>query len=493
MKRLTTIIVTALALSACGGGGGGGTTTLPDGGSGGGTGGGTGGGGGTPPPTSGINGGGRTSGAITGFGSIFVNGVEFSTSSATIRIDDNPGVESDLRIGQVVEVRGTIDDSGTTGTADEVIYDDSVEGPIASIDLAAGTFVVLGQQVRVTGTTTFDDSVSPAALTGLDVGDVVEVSGFPAGAGEFVASRIEPRAAGGELEVKGSVQALDTANQRFTLGALTVDYRAATIEDGSLANAACVEVKGTDLTGDVLTATRVQVESCDLAGEDGELGEIEGYVTRFGSSTDFDVGGQRVTTTSSTVFEGGVADDLRVDLKVEVEGQFDSTGVLVAKKVDIRADTSIRALGPIDALDAGTLTAPIFGIDVEVTNATRLEDKSSARIEPFGFADLRTGDYVEVRGFAGATAGSMVAALLERDDPDPRRELQGTAQNVVQPAFEILGVSVATDAGTEYRDVNDVPISAAEFYSRASNRIVSVRGVWNGSTFVAEQAELESP
>ncbi len=39
----------------------------------------------------GIGGSGVTSsGTITGFGSIFVNGVEFETSSSTFNVDDNP-------------------------------------------------------------------------------------------------------------------------------------------------------------------------------------------------------------------------------------------------------------------------------------------------------------------------------------------------------------------------------------------------------------------
>ena len=100
-----------------------------------------------------------SSGTITGFGSIFVNGVEWQTSGATITVDDNPGTESELKVGQVVTVRGTLNAAGTNGTADSVEFDNSVEGPIASIDLATGSFVVLGQTVLVSADTGFDDNV----------------------------------------------------------------------------------------------------------------------------------------------------------------------------------------------------------------------------------------------------------------------------------------------------------------------------------------------
>src|SRR5262245_11798717 len=115
-------------------------------------------------------------GAITGFGSIFVNGVEFSTTGATFTIDGSPGTESELHVGDVVTIEGTINSNGRTGTATRVSFDDEVEGPVSSLDVAGGSFVVLGQTVRVDGGTSFDSGLG--GLAALAVGDVVEVSGF---------------------------------------------------------------------------------------------------------------------------------------------------------------------------------------------------------------------------------------------------------------------------------------------------------------------------
>ena len=138
----------ALSLSGCGGGGGGG---------------------GGDNQVSGIDRGGITiaQGPINGFGSVIVNGVRYSTTGATITIDDQPGTESDLRVGQVVRVEGRLDAGGATGTATRISYDDDVEGPIESIDVAAGTLVVLGQTVKVGASTSFDDRISPRSLEGL--------------------------------------------------------------------------------------------------------------------------------------------------------------------------------------------------------------------------------------------------------------------------------------------------------------------------------------
>lgn len=476
----------ALGMAACGGGGGGGSGSPPAGG------GNPPPGGGNPPPSGGIDGVGITaSGPITGFGSIFVNGVEFETTSAEIRIEDSPGTESELEIGDIVEVRGTVNDDGVTGKAEVVSFNDSVEGPVSSVDLAAGTLVVMGQTVRVTGSTVFDNSFSIPSLAGIQPGDVVEVSGFPNAAGEIVASRIEPRAAGGELELFGVVSALDANAKRFNVTTTVVDYsNAANLPNGSPTNGACVEVKGSGYAGGILTATSVEVKSCTAQVDDGDLGEIEGIITRIVSSTEFEIGARRVSHGATTVFEGGTAADLRENLKVEAEGTFNASGVLVAKKVDLKPETSARLLGTIDSIGSSSMT--LFGVTVLTNTGTAYDDKSSQNKRPLTFADLGTGDYLEVRGFEEATAGTMTAALIEREDLDTRRELRGTATDVAQPGFRLLGVAVATGVSTEYRDVNDAAISAATFFGAAANRPVQVRGTWDGTTFTAEQAELEN-
>ncbi len=75
-------------------------------------------------------------GPVATFGSIVVNGVRYDTNSAVFTIDDAPGLQNDLRVGNVVTVQGTIDDNGTTGIAEEVTLDDLVKGPVESINIA---------------------------------------------------------------------------------------------------------------------------------------------------------------------------------------------------------------------------------------------------------------------------------------------------------------------------------------------------------------------
>jgi hypothetical protein len=479
------LIISILALLAACGGGGGGTTTPPadD----------------NPLPDSGI---GRTGiaiaeGPIATFGSVVVNGVRYDTSSAVFTINGAPGSQDDLRVGQVVRISGTIDDDGVDGDADEVEFDDNVTGPIESIEVATGQIVVMGQLVLITTETSFDDSISPASIDGL-ADDIVEVSGLVDADGRITATRIEAKTGDTELEVLGVVSNLNAGGLLFEINGLVINYGAATLENftgGTISNGDLVEVKGTSFgAGGELIATRVERED-GLAGvADGVHIEIQGFITRFQSAQDFDVTGLPVTTTANTVYEGGVEGDLALNVKIEVEGDVDASGVLVATKVDIRRAKAVRATATVDSVNATGNSLVLLGITVTIDNLTRLEDKSSLDVRPLTLANINTGDYVEVRGAEfPAGSGTILATILEREDADPDTILQGFVESIGQPSFTILGVTIQTEAGTVFRDANDNVISANNFFSQvAENSLVKVKGTEISSSVIsAEEVEFE--
>lgn len=483
MKFSSTLasIATLLTLAGCGGGG---SNDAPAGNA--------------PPPTGGIARTGFAIGPISTFGSVVVNGVRYSTTSAVITVDDSPATQSDLKVGHVVRVHGTIDNNGTTGSADEIVFDDDVEGPVQSIDPTAGTLVVLGQTVRVGPDTSFDDSIQPASLAGLAIGDIVEVSGLVTADGSIAATRIEKKSAGSQFEVHGTVSNLDAANFRFSLNALVVDFSAATLEDfpgGQIRNGDFVEAKGGSLDGGgALRATKVEFEGTAVDGDDGDHVEIEGFITRFASAQDFDVGGVPVTTTGSTSFEDGSAADLGLNVKVEVEGSLNASGVLVAEEIEIRRASAVRATALVDSVDRAANSLVMLGITVNIDALTRLEDKSNADVEPLTINDLNAGDYLEVRGSERpAGSGRILASLLEREDLDTETELQGFVTAVSAPSFTILGVTIVTTGATEFRDTDDNAISAAEFFSRvAAGTLVEASGIETSAMVItADEVELE--
>ncbi len=440
----------------------------------------------------GINGGGIAVGPVTGFGSVFVNGIEFATTGSSITVEGASASESQLKVGQMVEVRGTINASAGTGSATSIAANDQYEGPVQSIDVPGLSFTLLGNVVRVTGATVFDNSFTTPALAGLTVGQWVEVNGLRNSAGEVVATRIEPRAANGEIELNGTISSLDATASTFRLGNSNVNYAAAPTVVGTPANGACAEVKGTTFSGTSLTATRVEIKSCTLTTSNNDNGEIEGFVTRFASATDFDVSTQKVTITATTSYVGGAVGDLALNKRIEVEGTFNASSVLVASKISFKTDTSTRFQGTVDALNATNRTLMIFGVTISTSSATSFEDDSSANARPFGFAQLRSGDYLELRGAEGAAPLTAAATVIERRNLDARRELQSTARNVALPNFTLVGVTVTTTASMPYKDVDGRILTQADFFNRIPGRGVKVRGTFSGATFTATSAELEN-
>src|SRR6267378_485584 len=418
---------------------------------------------GGPTQLAGIQGSGSSvaSGPITGFGSIFVNGVEYATSNAQIRIDDQPGAESQLLVGEVVTVTGSVNSDGKTGTAAQVTFSGDVAGPITAVNTTAGTFVVLGQTVRVSGSTLFDANIQPAGIASLQVGNLVEVSGFPNTAGEIVALRIQLEAAGSALEVKGIVQSLDMTAHTFRVNTLTVDYSAIT-PMGSLANGGTVTVSGSMLNAaGALVATRVDVLQ-GFGGAANEQGEIEGLITTFTSNSDFVINGQRVTTDANTQFMlNGVT--LAVDVRVEVEGSFDASGVLVATSVQATPDDASLVRGLVENVNAGSNTLTVLGVTITTSSATEFEDKSNQQMRLFKLRDI----------------------------PESHSHLQGTASNVVSPNLTLLGITVATTLATQFSGPDGGTLSAAAFFSQAPNKSVKVRGTLFAGVFTADQAQIE--
>ena len=469
------VVLTAVLAAGCGGGGGGGGSSSP----------------------SGIDRGGIAiaQGPISGFGSVIVNGVHYSTSGATITVEDQPGTESELRVGQVVRVEGTLDASGTTGTAKSIAYNDNVEGPVQSIDLAASRLVVLGQTVQVGPATSFDDSIVPRSLDGLLPGDRVEVSGLVGSDGVIAATRIDRKAAAGTVEVRGVASGVDTATRRLQINGLLVDYSAAQLSgftSGQPANGDVIEANGTLNGSGVLVATRLEKRSESLPGSSGEKADLEGLVTRFASATDFDVAGQRVTTTAATVYQDGTVGNIALDTAVEVSGSFDSSGRIVAQKIEFRRPSDLEFVGPVDSVNAATSSLTVLGQSIRTTVETRFEDHSASNLQRFSLADVRVGDIVEVRGYRDG--GTIVATLLERENAAAGAsvEVKGPATNVAQPNLTVGGVPVTTDGLTEFRDNNSVSISAAAFFAAAPGREVKARGTMVGNTVLATRAELEN-
>jgi hypothetical protein len=432
-----------------------------------------------------------TNGRITGFGSIIVDDVEYATTGAQIRIDDQVANETDLRVGHIVTIRGTVSADGRTGTASEVMFTSDVRGDVGQVNASARTFSVLGQTVRVNDETLFDEGTQIEDLSQLQAGAKVRVSGFKNAAGEVLASRVDglaPAATNQEAQVSGQVQSLDTNVRTFRINTLQVDYRSATVS-GNLVEGSTATVKGTSGTGaaaGTLVATQITVTSGSPAPPAGEKAQIEGLISAFQSVTDFTVAGRRVTTNGNTRFQlRGLT--LGVDVFVKVRGTYNASQILVADRVEARELPRGLVRGPVDAVSAGSGTLGVLGVNVQVSGSTSFEDRSNEHVRQFRLSDIRSGDSVEVRGTVDPS-GSLLATLVQRNRPEQRVQVQGAARDVAAPMFRVLGVTVMTDSRTTFPGLGNG--GAEAFFSRAADRQVNVRGTLSGNTLVADQVRL---
>ena len=365
-----------------------------------------------------------TVGTVTGFGSVYVNGVKYETDSSSYRVDDDDAFDdSALAIGMKVKVKGTVNADGVTGTATSIEYDDDLEGPIDANSLAPDlldptiqTFTIFGIPVKVIdGKTIFDDGLSFATL---DQNMPVEVSGYFDGT-HLVATYIEPQTdLDDQFEVKGTVSNL-VAGDMFKLTAygttITVDISNAVTTPAGLADGVFVEVKGTwNAAASTFMAIEIEIDDEDYLDEDDDDVELKGVLTHDG--TGYVVNGVPLLVLDDEVEDTDLALADLIGMRVEVEG-FMQDGVLVVQEIGYE-DGDIEIEGGFGAV-TGTLKEGSVTIDfgnagtvtVTSTNGTMIHDDGVAIDLP----DLTTCKKLEADAYRN-DQGMLIATVIECDD-----------------------------------------------------------------------------
>jgi len=270
-------------------------------------------------------------GIITGFGSVFVGGIEYDDTGAEIVIDNTADHSvGELKIGMRVKVSGKYDSVAGTGTADRIEVLTEIRGRLDDngVDLSNNRIFVMGREVLVLPSAVFDNVAGLAALEDL-ISDgshpEVEVQGAPDDLGRIQATYIRKRAddieASQEVSVRGTVSGLSGTS--FTLDGTTVDYSSLGAVPG-LMDGSFVEARGIFSPGPppTIDASLVEVED-PVLGVDGDDVEVEGIVLS-GAVPSFMVSGPNgpvpVTTDASTQYGGGSPADVVPGARVEVEG-----------------------------------------------------------------------------------------------------------------------------------------------------------------------------
>ena len=415
-------------------------------------------------------------GKITGFGSVYVNGIEFETGSATYDIDDALGSsDADVSVGMFVVIRGSVNSDGVTGTADSVSYDDEVEGPVEDLttdpaDPTVKTFTVLSTSVVISASTVFDSEDGSAF--GFDTimnGDNVEVSG------EYVgdilhASYVEIQdASDDDYEVKGTISGFDGFDE-FTLTLangstlnVTLDG-SAQIPNAGIVDGQYVEVEGTipypvASPNDIL-ATKVELEDDDHFDAEDDEAEIKGPLTLNEDGT-WTINGTLIIFSSSTEYEPASLADSITDgsahgLVVEVEGHY-VDGALHADEVeDEEDDLEFKAVVDVVVADDaknGTITVSFGGatgiLDVLVNGGTFYMDDDA--MAPFDLTTLPVNTVVEFHAHRNDT-GAIVASTFEIED-SLEIEIEGPVDAIDETSIQILGIVFTIDPTTVFEGV----------------------------------------
>jgi len=298
------------------------------------------------------------------------------------------------------------------------------------------------------------------------------------------------------MQIRGEISDLDVGNLRFRIGGQFCDYSGAALELGgaNLDNGLFVEVTSAvpvasgDMILDRIRARDRDRDRDQLCDSDCDF-EVEGYITTFVSATEFEVDGQPVTTTGSTVYVNGTVDTLALDVRVAVDGTVDADGVLIAERIVFRLQSLVEIDADIEAIDTVAGSVTVLGIDVQTDDMTIFRDHSAVEIIDFGLEDLAVGDRAEIR--ACIDGGTVLATRLERDDPDDGVALMAPVDSIDRPSITLLGVVSTSDQDTVFHDIAKEVIDADTFFGLVEpGSLVRNEGAWSGSAILADKMYL---
>lgn len=487
-KRLSLAIAPVAfgIFSACGGGGGGGIG-IADGG---------------------IRGTGSSVGPVSGFGSVFVNGVKFETDGEVI---SNDGIEREdqLEEGMILRIDGDWRDDGS-GDADTVEYDDTFRGPVSDVQqildadgaVDAVTFTIYGQPLVVDKQTV----TKRTTLATLTNGDFVRVSGWRQPDRVYRASFLGLfDGTENDVEIEGLIDAdsLDTRLQQFSINGQLVSYDSALFTD---------DLGESDLAEGLLVEVEGSISGSDFIAENVNKGEVRRYRRGTGddiefagpvnsaysaSARTFEINGLIVQVDNDTEFDDGLTEsDLVPGLLIQVEGTFRSDGTVLAEEIEAReGNASVEGVVDVNTLDPANETFRVGGVLVKVTPLTIIsDDDSDQRLK---LADLNGSYELEVDGIERTSASGVVfleAFRIERDDDDSEAgeelefELTGELTEVSGTVFSILGIEIET-SGAEFDDTSR---DALEDALNAGQRpLLEIEYSGSASSdYIAEEIEL---
>lgn len=480
---------------------------------------------------------GSSSGTITAFGSVFVNGHEFATNHARF-IDEDTGASSitanALEVGMVVDVTPSAASSNAAPDASELRFHPLARGYVDAINTGTSTLTLMGQNVQVTASTNFSDHRacatastptcnSASGLGTLNPGDYVTVHGYlysaSSGTTNMVATLISasdtPVTSGNfNFKVEGPIT---LAGNTASIAGLALDLSSTTCRisgavtpcSNAFSNGQIVSVGSPVAPASPVTqmapaiarlATRVPVQAA------GTSLELEGVVSSVNAGTStLVVRGMSVDVSALATGSPlpGVGDT------VEIVGTMAASGLSVTathlKTLHVAASASLGLEGDISHIQgsSGTYSFTLLGQTVQVNATTRLTDMSVRQWDlrdpaahPFNITTFASylgapgmSQHAIVRAEVDGSTGQLNAVSLTLIPAASVARASGVADAVpavfnssttgTPTTFSVHGVAVSADPAAIYK-----PHSGA-MQSLASGDWVTAVGTYsNGSLIV---------
>ncbi len=341
-----------------------------------------------------------------------------------------------IKQNDIVEVSGYVDQSGNIlatlvklkGTYNpEQGVAVEMHGVISN--LTATDFSMNGVTIGYNANTQLED------MNALENGLLVEVKGQYQADGSVLAETIEGEdddretieSSSGDISLQGLVSGLDTANSRFQLNGITVDYSTiASTLAASLADGLEVEVEG-EMTDGILHITKLElrqgetklkarVASVDVTanslniGFNGVNGELVIVIDNTSLLEDERDGYDQVLTLAE------IEADLQNSVPVEIEAELIQNGSqLVVDKLKRKQLEDYEIQGLVSAVDKASSTMTMLELDITMSSSAEYEmNDSSVGFDQFFDAIIAGETRVKLKD--NNADGSFDQAEIESED-----------------------------------------------------------------------------
>ncbi len=351
----------------------------------------------------GIGGSGVVMGSITGFGSVYVNGVKYDTSNTQFYRDGKLARQDDFSLGENIEMTGSVDALTGTGVADKISYDVDIKGIVTVVSSDNHSLRIMGQDIETTSLTVLNGFEQ---LQDLTIDNYMEVSGSRNSEGVLIASSIKLIAPffidnSSSIAIEGEITRVNEDLKMILVQDTIIDY-SAIVSLNSAENepkvGQYVEVESAlnYIQDKILIASSVHSEKSYQHFETDTLLAVKGLVTDFDLDfpSHFRVAGQPVVITDETKLVTGELDDIFLDIILSVEGLVNASGELVASTIIVSPLIQEKQSGIIESIDNNKIR--LEGKDIIIDTSTLLIDQSSQKREDIKIADLLVGTHIEV-------------------------------------------------------------------------------------------------